>query len=418
MPVLPRTAAFWVVGAVLTALMAAAGAPSPLYVVYQARWGFSEITLTAVFGVYAVALLVALLTVGALSDHIGRRPVLIGALLAEAVAMGLFIAADNVGWLYAARALQGLATGAATSALAASLIDHQPAARPHLAGLVNGSAPTLGLGVGAVGAGLLVQYAPAPTVLVYALLAAVFLIAAVVVAGIPETSPRRPGALASLAPRAGVPASARRAFWTAAPALVAVWAVGGFYLSLGPSIAAGVLHLTNHLVGGLVVAALTFAGAAAAAGASGRPARTVMGGGAVTLAAGLAVTLAGVETGAVPLFFLGTVVAGFGFGAGFLGALRTITARAGAGERASLLATMYMLSYAAFAAPAVGAGAAVPSVGLTGVTLWYGVGAGVLALAVPVLALAAPSPRHPARTASPPEGVEAAVTEGASSPGA
>src|SRR3954451_17811700 len=73
---MPRTAGFWLLGSTLLAFMAAASAPSPLYVVYQHRWGFSATTLTAVFAVYALALLLALLTVGGISDHVGRRPVL------------------------------------------------------------------------------------------------------------------------------------------------------------------------------------------------------------------------------------------------------------------------------------------------------------------------------------------------------
>jgi len=99
---LPRVAAFWTLGAILLAFLFAASAPSPLYVVYQARWGFSAATLTTVFAVYALALLIALVTVGALSDYIGRRPVLAAALIAEALSMVLFIAADGVGWLLAA----------------------------------------------------------------------------------------------------------------------------------------------------------------------------------------------------------------------------------------------------------------------------------------------------------------------------
>jgi MFS family permease len=56
------------------AMMATASAPSPLYPLYRERWGFSITTLTVIFAVYVVGLLGALLTVGSLSDHLGRRP--------------------------------------------------------------------------------------------------------------------------------------------------------------------------------------------------------------------------------------------------------------------------------------------------------------------------------------------------------
>src|SRR5258707_14397765 len=89
---LSRAASFWLLATVFAFFLFAAGAPSPLYAVYAAHWHFSSITLTAIFGVYALALLAALLTTGRLSDHLGRRLVV---LLAGVLA---FIAASSAGW--------------------------------------------------------------------------------------------------------------------------------------------------------------------------------------------------------------------------------------------------------------------------------------------------------------------------------
>ena len=148
---IPRPAAFWVVAAAFLVMMCGAAAPSPLYSVYQQQWGFSAITLTTVFAVYVLALLSSLLTVGALSDHIGRRPVLFAALIVLAASMLVFIAAQSVAWLVAARVLQGLATGAATGAFTATIVDLQ---RHEQRGpLINSLAPTIGLAVGALGPG-------------------------------------------------------------------------------------------------------------------------------------------------------------------------------------------------------------------------------------------------------------------------
>jgi MFS family permease len=69
-----------VLASLIVALLASSAAPTPLYAIYQARWHFTPITTTIVFGVYAMAVLVALLTAGKLSDHVGRRPVLLTAL--------------------------------------------------------------------------------------------------------------------------------------------------------------------------------------------------------------------------------------------------------------------------------------------------------------------------------------------------
>jgi MFS family permease len=120
---LPAGAAFALQVSVVVFFLAASAAPTPLYALYQTRWGFSPITTTIVFGVYAVAVLAALLTVGSLSDHIGRRPVLLAALAGQAAAMVVFATAAGVPELMAARVIQGLATGAAAGAVGAGLLD-------------------------------------------------------------------------------------------------------------------------------------------------------------------------------------------------------------------------------------------------------------------------------------------------------
>src|ERR1700735_2376468 len=175
-----RGVGFWGMAGVLGLLVFASSAPSPLYGVYQQHWRFSTTTLTAIFGVYALALIVTLLLVGGLSDYVGRRPVIVAALGVEIGAMSLFLAANDVGWLYGARVLQGCAVGAATSALSAALIDLQPEGSTR-APVVNSFVPGFGLAAGALITSALVQYAPAPTRLIWALLLGAFALAIPVV---------------------------------------------------------------------------------------------------------------------------------------------------------------------------------------------------------------------------------------------
>ena len=263
-PRLPRGAAFWLVGATVVALLAASSAPSPLYPVYQQEFGFSPIELTTIFAVYVLALLLSLLTVGRLSDFVGRRPVLAAALVVEAAAMVVFLVADGSASLLAARVVQGLATGAAIGVLGAYLLDLQPGAGSRLGSLVNSAAPAVGLGVGALGTGLLVQYGPHPTRLVFALFTAVFAVLAAATAVLPETVRRVPGAVAALRPRAAVPAPARRAFLAATPTMVATWALGGLMLSVGGSLVRTVFGAPNSAVVGLVLGIFAGSGAVAA----------------------------------------------------------------------------------------------------------------------------------------------------------
>ncbi|MFF3518995.1 MFS transporter [Streptomyces sp. NPDC002573] len=219
--------------------------------------------LTAIFAVYALGLLVTLLTVGGLSDYIGRRPVLAAALIVEAASMVVFLTADRVGLLLVARILQGMGMGAAMGAISAGLVDLQPSPTSRLGSVLNSAAPAAGLALGALGSGVLVQYAPAPTMLVLVLLIAVFLLLTAAVFFLPEPVTPRPGAWASLRPQAAVPPQRRRAFLAITPCLVATWAITGFYHSLGPSLAAGILHIGSHLVGALALTTFYSAGTVA-----------------------------------------------------------------------------------------------------------------------------------------------------------
>jgi MFS family permease len=376
--------AFAAATAIFVLFAAAASAPSPLYVVYQKQWGFSATTLTVIFAVYVFALIGSLLTIGALSDHIGRRPVLAGAIALEALAFVLFLVAGDVTALLAARVVQGVATGAAFSTLGATLIDLNPPHSPGRAGLVNGIAPISGLALGALGCGALVQFAPAPTHLVFALLLAGTVIGGVAAALMPETSARRPGAVASLAPVLGIPARLRADVFALVPIIVASWALGGLYLSLGPSVAATIFGLRNHLIGGLVITLLCGAGALTAYALRAWSTPRVLVISAVLLSSGNAMTLAGVEAGAVALAVVGTLVAGIGFGASALASFGTLARLAAPSERSELLAVALVIAYLAFSLPAVAAGFATTSFGLHATTVVYSLGVvalGLIALA-------------------------------------
>ncbi|WP_438484844.1 MFS transporter [Streptomyces sp. S186] len=375
-----RAASFWFLGATLAAVIFAAGAPSPLYVVYQAQWGFSAGTLTVVFAVFVFALLLALLTVGRLSDHIGRRPVVTAALLAEALSMVLFIAADKVGWLMAARAVQGLAAGAAMGPLSAGLVDLQPPRNPHLGALVASMAPPVGMATGALGSGLLVEYAPAPTTLVFAVLTAVFLTTAVGMQAVPETAVRRPGAATSLRPRIAVPRRIRRQFLALVPFSLAAWSLTGLFIALGPSLAVDVLHLSSHLTGGLTVAAAVGTGALGSVLARGWPPARSLTAGALTLATGTVLTLTALASTSAPLFFLGAAVSGLGYGAVFLGTSRTLAHLARPGERAGLFAAGYVINYLASGLPVIAAGLTASHIGLTPTALGYTAALAALAI--------------------------------------
>ncbi|EIK98369.1 membrane protein [Pseudomonas sp. M47T1] len=354
---------------VLLTFLAASSAPTPLYHLYQEAWQFSPGMLTMIFGVYALSLLAALLTVGSLSDYIGRRPVLRAALLMNMVSMLAFIYARDVNWLLAARILQGFATGMATSSLGAALLDNDR----HKGPLLNSLAPLLGMALGGLGSGLLVQYAPMPLSLVYWVLLALLVMQAVMLVWLPESVSAQPGALASLRPRLSVPSQARAAVWRMLPVNTAVWMTGGFFLSLAPSLVRAATGSTSNLIGGALVATLTLSGAAAIYALRASACDKVLRLGTVLLAIGIALVLLAANHQALLLFFVGAVMAGAGFGSGFLGSARSVLPLAHAHERAGLMSTFYVLSYLAFSVPAILAGFLVRTVGLVVTSEGYGV---------------------------------------------
>ncbi|HEY1671376.1 MAG TPA: MFS transporter [Streptosporangiaceae bacterium] len=375
-PRLPRTAAFYLLASIIVGFLAGSSAPTPLYAVYASRWGFSPITTTIVFGVYALAVLTALLTVGSLSDHVGRRPVLLAALAVQVVAMVVFITADGVPQLLVARVVQGLSTGAAAGAIGAGMLDLNKTRGT----IANAVAPITGTAAGALGSGLLVQYLPQPTHLVYLVLLGVFVLQAIGVLLMPETSSPTPGALASLRPQFAVPAAVRRPMLFAVPALVAVWAMAGLYGALGPALVKLVSGSGSVVLGGLSLFVLAGSGAVAVLLLQRQNARqlTLIGGGA--LLAGIALTLVAVDTRSTAGFFVGTAIAGIGFGGGFQGAIRSVMPLAAPHQRAGVLSVVYVVSYLALGLPAVIAGVLlVHGDNLLHATVQYGVAVMVLA---------------------------------------
>ncbi|MEV0719761.1 MFS transporter [Asanoa sp. NPDC050611] len=373
---LGRTSSLVLLASIVVSLLAASSAPTPLYATYQAEWGFSPMTTTVVFGVYAVAVLVALLIFGRLSDHVGRRPVLFVALLVQAAALVVFALAGGVPALMAARVVQGLATGAALAALGAGMLDIDRVRGT----TANAVAPGIGTGGGALLSALVVQFLPAPTHLIYLALLAVLAVQAVGVALMPETVSRAPGARQSLIPEVKLPRNVRGPVAIAAPVLFAVWALAGFYASLGPAVVRNLAGSTSAVYGGLGLFVLAAVAALAVLAMDKRPAHTLLTVGIVGLIVGVAGSLVALSAGSAAGFLVATGVAGIGFGSGFQGAIRLVVPLVAAHERAGVLALLFVISYLGLGVPAVVAGYVVVHSGsLLDTAREYGVAVIVLA---------------------------------------
>lgn len=389
---IPYPIAFWVVAAMSTTALLASAAPSPLYPVYQQLWGFSSFTLTVVFAVYVVALVGTLLTVGSLSDHIGRRPVLLAAVALLIVSMLIFLDADGVGLLITARVVQGLATGALVGTISAALVDLAPT--PRLGALLSSASPPAGLAAGAVLAGILVQYVPLPRVVVYVVLIALLVVLLVALLFLPETSPKhgftsRTHVLQTISPNISVPDYVRTTFLTALPAMLASWSLGGLYLSLGSSITASILGVGNHAISGAILFAFFGSATLAATIAQSAPTAVKLVVGYSGLGAGVAVSLVATLTSSAPMYVTGSIVAGIGWGITLIGMMSAIAECTAPADRGRVFAAVFTVCYTAFSVPAVIAGLAVTYFGLRTTAVGYAVFIMALTLAAAVAAILA-----------------------------
>jgi predicted MFS family arabinose efflux permease len=358
---------------ITVSFLAASSAPTPLYATYQAAWGFSALTTTVVFGVYAITFLAALLTVGRLSDHLGRRPVLLAGIAGNVLALAVFVEAHSVAALLAARIVQGLATGGAISAVGAGMLDVDETR----GAVANATAPGLGTASGALLSAFAVRWLPAPTQLIYIAFAAVLIVQAFGVALLPETSPRAPGAWRSLIPQL---AQTRRPLLAAAPVLFAVWALAAFYGSLGPALIGHLVGSASVIDAGLGLGTLAGVASLTTYVLRSMPAPKVMLLGTTALIAGVAAVLLSLWAASTLGFFAGTAVAGVGFGAGFQGGIRLVAPLARPEQRAGVLSVLFTISYLGLGVPAVAAGFAVAKGGGL-VTTSYEYGVAVIVLA-------------------------------------
>jgi MFS family permease len=352
---LSGTPAFAVVAAVIGLALAASAAPSPLYGVYQEQWQFSTITLTLVYAVYCVGVLGALLVAGSVSDDVGRRPVLITALSGLVLSTVVFALAESVAWLFVARAMQGIATGVALGAAGAALIDLHPRGDARRVGLVNGTVSGAGMGLGSFVAAALVQYGPAPKVVPFVVLGVLFAVALVATLLLPEPiRDRRRLSLRVQVPR--IPPAVRGPFTLSALAVLASWSIGGIYLSLGPRLAAEMLHTQNHMAGGIAILALTIPGVVTQLVWHEADPHRLASVGAAVLGFGMALIVLSLSTHSAAFFVGASAITGAGWGVAFLGALRSLTVVIPPQHRAEVMSALYVVAYASLAVPAIVAG--------------------------------------------------------------
>jgi MFS family permease len=390
---LPNGVAYALAASVIGLGLFASATPSPLYHAYSVLWHFSPLTLTLIYATYAFGVLASLLLVGGVSDHVGRRPVLLVSLVGLIGATVLFLVADSTAWLFAARAIQGVSTGAALSAASAALLDLHPRHDPSAAGLANGTAATVGIGLGILVSASLVRIGWHPRVLPYALL---LILAGIALAGVywmPEPVPAR-SRFRLTVQRPRVPALVRPQFVLAGLAVLSSWSIAALFFSLGPQLALHLFHSTNVIVSGIGIA--TLGGSATLAQLlTARTAPWVAASlGSIALAAGMVMIVLAAATDSSVAYLAGSIVGGAGFGAAFLGGLRALVVAIPPEYRAAVIAAFFVIAYASLSVPAVLAGVLVTHISLESTFEIFGSAIAAVALLVALQAWRI-RPKHP-----------------------
>lgn len=363
-PTLPRPVAFVGFTATLVSLYLASGAPTPLLLVWQREWDFPDSLVALAFAMYAFTFLIALLVGGSLSDHLGRKPVILGSLLLALASIAMFMLAPSIEWVIAARAVQGIAVGVVTAAYTAALVE-LVATGARVGPVVAAAAPVGGLGLGALFGGIAVElFDRNGDEALFGLVAALLVAGLVLTLFAPETTTRVPGVLRSLVPNVVVPREARSFFVRMLPVLVAAWATGSLFLGLAPTVVHQLLHVESGLIDGLTGSIHAF-GVCIGSVVFGRLAvPTALRGGAAGLVVGVGLIVVGVATGQIALVWIGGAIEALAFGAGFGAIFRGLAPLAPEHQRAGTFAAVYVAAYLALGIPAIVAGQLIAPLGL------------------------------------------------------
>ena len=356
----------------LISTFATVGSTVPLFNVYRAQDGFTNAGISVAVVVYSAATLTTLLVLGRLSNHVGRRPISIASLALLLFGCVLLLNVHGLESLVTGRLLLGLGAGLASSSLTSYIVDTAPARPAWLASVASSQTVMLGLAVGAVASGALVQFGPWPRQFVYLVDIAALMFSIALIAISPETVSRKPGARRSMMPSVRVPARVKHLIPIAAAVLLSTWSVGAFYQAFVPALVENQLHTASPLVLGLVFAAYMAPSAFGAPLGSRFAPATAQRLGMGTFLIGMIGVIAAIGTGALLLFIASTIVAGASQGIAISAVTRGLLSGSTIDDRAPTFSVIYLISYSGATIPALIAGQLSDVFALPQIVLGYG----------------------------------------------
>ncbi|QBY56268.1 MFS transporter [Cupriavidus oxalaticus] len=364
---------------VVTSVFMLSNSTTPLYVHWQEQLGFSSGVLTVIFALYIAGLLGTLLVAGQLSDHYGRKPVLIPGLVAALIACGLFANANSIGMLAVGRLLAGVAVGVIVSAGMAAVVDAGGAEHKRRAALLASIAMVLGAGLGPLVAGGIAQLLAQPVLPIFAAESLVLVSAVIAALRLPVRSTQEAGRLSLRLPH--VPAANRKqvlyGIATFGPGITAT----SFVLALGPSLLSRLLEVRSPLLAGGMACAMFFTAVGVQlAVRKWSVARIFAGSASATVLAMVCLAMA-IHASLVPALIASALLAGAGQGLGQLGGLTLIGLHVPDSHRAQSNAVLNIGGYIPAGLLPVATGYLIDAVGLASGAMLFAFVLGLTAIA-------------------------------------
>jgi MFS family permease len=381
---LRHSAGFWIIAAAFLVVMAFSTVPTPLYALYQVRDGFSTTLITVIFASYAVGVAASLYLAGHVSDWLGRRRIILAAIVIELLSAVVFLVWPAVPGLLVARFICGVGVGMLTATATAHLGELRALAKPgegvRFSGTVSSFVNIAGLAFGPLVGGILAQWVAAPLVVPYVIFIVLLALAAVAVAFVPETVEKLEEHRAYRPQRVSLPKESRATFTSAGAAVFTAFAIFGLFTSLAPTFIAGTLHETSRFIAGIVTFAVFFAAAVAQVLTARMTNRAQLRLAAAFMAVGLIAMSVAVLVVSLPLFIVAGIVAGVGVGVQFRASVTVAATLAQPPARGEVLAALFLVAYVGLAVPVLLVGLALAF--LSSTTVFIGFSAIVLVLAV------------------------------------
>lgn len=348
-------AGFWVIAFAFVVMMAFSAVPTPLYALYQQRDGYPTFLVTVIFAAYAIGVMASLYFAGHVSDWLGRRRVILAAVLVNILAAVIFLLFPEVGGLIAARFVNGIAIGALTATATAHLSElravSRPLESPARAGILSGLANIGGIALGPLIGGVLAQFAPEPLRLPFEVFLVLLVLSGIGVAFVPETVERAEKRRAYRPQRVSLPSGSGPIFFAASAGVFSAFAVFGLFMALSPTFLAGVFNEPSRLAAGLVPFAVFGSGALSQVVFAALALRRQLTLSLVLMIAGLVLMTVSVLIAVLPLFVVSGIVAGAGVGLQFKASVGVAASLATPASRGEVLAAIFLVAYTGLAVP-------------------------------------------------------------------